>query len=112
MKKNIILIFIFLNILIFAEEVAYLPIIVRGTVIPKTTKVISTINHNLQEIKLTNPFSKDIYIIGNGDKKPFLYKIKAGEEKNYRIKCKNIENLSYILDYKKFKLNTYEDIYK
>lgn len=112
MKKSIFLFAFYLSKCIFSAEIATLPISVTGNVIPLEENVITSLEKNLKEIKLTNAFSNDLFIFGKADRLPFLYKIKKNETKLYRIEAKVVNDLFYILNGKKHLLKTYSDIKK
>lgn len=95
---------------IFSANMGSLPISVRGRVISTEAKVITVVKDSLKEIKLTNNFFYDLFIFGRIDKKPFLYKIEKDTTKVFRIQGDEIEDLSYILKGKKYKLEKYSDI--
>lgn len=97
---------------IFSAEIATLPISVIGKVISLEESVVTSLEKNLKEIKLTNNFSSDLFIFGKADSKPFLYKIKKGVTKTYRIEAKIINELFYILNGKKYILKKYSALKK
>lgn len=109
-KKEFFLFGLCLSKCIFSTELVTLPIIVTGRVISLEEKVIKTVENDLKETRLTNDFLKNIFIFGKADKKPFLYKIEKGITKTFRINAKDINELFYILDGKKYKLEKYSDI--
>lgn len=110
MKKRVFLFALCLGKCIFSTEIMTLPRIVTGKVISLEEKVITTLEKDLKEIKLTNNFLKNLFIFGKADEKPFLYKIENGITKVFRIKAKVVNELFYILDGKKYKLEKYSDI--
>lgn len=112
MKKAIFLLLLCFSKYIFSTELVTLPIIVTGRVISLEEKVIKTVENDLKEIRLTNDFLKDLFIFGKADEKPFLYKIKTGITKTFRVNAKVINELHYIVDGKKHKLEKYSDIKK
>ena len=110
MKEKIFLFMLFFSKCIFSVEILTLPITVTGKIVSLEEKVITVIEKDLKEIKLTNIFMKDLFIFGKADTKPFLYKIESGMTKTFRINAKVISELFYILDGKKYKLEKYLDI--
>lgn len=110
MKKTIFLFALYFSRCIFSVEVATVPMTVSVNVLPLEEKVVSVIEKDFKEIKLTNIFLKDIFILGKADTRPFLYKIESGITKTFRINAKIIDELFYILDGKKYKLVKYSDI--
>lgn len=112
MKKRVFLFALCFSKFVFSTEVVTLPIIVTGKVISLEEKVITVVEKDLKEIRLTNNFLKDLFIFGKADEKPFLYKIKSGITKTFRVNAKVINELHYIVDGKKRKLEKYSDIKK
>ncbi|MGL5202088.1 hypothetical protein [Cetobacterium sp.] len=112
MKKRVFLFVLVFSKYIFSTEIVTLPITVSGRVISLEEKVVTIVEEDLKEIRLTNSFLKDLFIYGKADAKPFLYKIKSGRTKTFRINAKVINELHYIVDGKKHKLEKYSDIKK
>lgn len=110
MRKGMILLVLCLSKFICLAEVVILPITVTGRVISLDEKVVSVMEDDLKEIRLTNRFSKKIYIFGKADTKPFLYKIESGITKTFRVNAKTITELYYVRDGEKYKLEKYSDI--
>ena len=112
MKKVVFLFALYFSKCIFSAEIVTLPITVTGRVISLEEKVVTAVEKDLKEIRLTNDFFKDLFIFGKADTKPFLYKIEGGMTKTFRINAKTINELFYILDGKKYKLKKYSDLKK
>ncbi|MGL4934609.1 MAG: hypothetical protein ACRC51_03970 [Cetobacterium sp.] len=110
MKKKFFLFGLCLSKSIFSTEVVTLPITVTGRVISLDEKVVTTPEDNLKEIRLTNKFSKDLFILGKADDKLFLYKIESGITETFKVIAKDINELFYVIDGKKYKLEKYSDI--
>lgn len=110
MNKKIFLFTLFLSKAIFSTEIFTLPITITGKIISKEESVINNIEQDLKEIRLVNNFLKDIFILGKADAKLFLYKIESGAGKTFKINAKVINELFYILDGKKYKLEKYSDL--
>lgn len=111
MKKLLLIFTLCLNNILLAET-GVLPLIIRGRLISPEEKVIKTLSNQVKEINLTNTLQKEIIILGRTETKPFAYEIKKGMAKTYRIEAKEITELFYILDGKKYKLEKYSDIKK
>lgn len=112
MKKSIFLFIFYFSKVIFSAEITTLPVSVMGKVISLEENVVTSLEKNLKEIKLTNNFSSDLFIFGKADTIPFLYKIRKNETKLYRIEAKVINSLFYILNGNIYMLKTYSDIKK
>lgn len=106
----IISMLIFFSSQIFSNEVVVLSIEVRGRVISKEEKIVKELEKGLQEIRLTNCKPKDIYVYGKANKKPFLYKITSGVSRVYKVKAEKIDELYYMYEGKRRKLEKYSDL--
>lgn len=112
MKKELFLFVLCLSKCIFSTEIVTLPITVTGRIISLEEKVVTVVEKDLKEIRLTNDFLDDLFIFGKADTKPFLYKIKSGMTRTFKVEAKAINELFYIVDGKKYKLEKYSDIKK